>query len=140
MTGPDDSNSEPIREATRRLLEARLEAVRQDEVITTYDDLLKAIWDRLESTLGRTTVSVLMQRALSESVDIHPILKDLRADSKGIDLEPLRAALREADADQTLPILRTALREIVIRLTEILTVLTGDIIVRRLLRDLEATR
>ena len=140
-----------LAEAAERLVQSRLASVRLEETLAIYQDLIDSIWNRLELPLGRMTVHVLFERALSETVEHHPELTDAMLTPIGLSLSPLQSSPWDSDperfAGQDLDEeyaertgrLREGLREFIVRLIEILVLLTGDILVRRILPDLEVT-
>ena len=152
MTEPTDSAAETtptgrsllgdradVHRATEELVALRIGEVRRDEIITTYQDLIDSIWRRLESTLGQVTVAILMDRALTETTERYPLLDVLEVGRSGLNLTVLeqRIALLGEDEDEAkLAAARESLRELVVRLVDLLAVLTGDIVVRSMLEDL----
>ncbi len=117
-----------------RIVARRLQQVRREEVLDTYESLLKAVWDRLTPTLGDITVRVLFDRAMSRTVGPHPVLESASVSPKGLDFAGCAAAMAD---DAGIDVLRAALRDYVLNLFELLAVLTGDIIVRQLLVEME---
>ena len=130
---------EGLSASTDRLIRRRLAEARQDELLTIYESLLATIWERLEAPLGRTTVRVLMERALGEVVGPHSLLRVVRVTATGPDLRGLTEVLSAESPDfaARLADARDGLREFVIHVVELLAVLTGDTIVRQLLPDLD---
>ena len=128
-----------VHRATEELVAQKIGEVRRDEIITTYQDLIDSIWRRLESTLGQVTVAILMDRALTETTDRYTLLDVLEVGRSGLNLTVLEqkiSLLGETEDETRLAAARESLRELVVRLVDLLAVLTGDIVVRSMLEDL----
>jgi hypothetical protein len=123
-------------EAAQRILEQRITHARKEEVVALYDDLLRTIWGRLLPTLGRVSVTAIMERSLALTVERHPFMQVLRVERNGISTETLREQLEGRGRDE----IRDAMKELVANLIDLLAMLTGDIIVRRLLSEIEGER
>jgi hypothetical protein len=133
MTSFHPHDDEAVQQATERLVENRLRLARQDEVMAIYEDLLRTIWDRIVPTLGRVTVSAILDRSISTTAEHYPFLKHLAVTREGLSFQTLREHL----GDQEQQALREAMKELVANLIDLLAVLTGDILVRRLLSEVE---
>lgn len=123
--------------AAGRIVEQRVRAARNDEVIAEYEDLIRTIWDRLVPTLGHATVTAIMQRALATTLEHHPFLADLleiRRDGVSFDRLRMQAVAQESGT------VCNAMKEWIANLIGLLAMLTGDIIVRRLLSEMEQER
>ena len=156
LTEPNDSAAEStsptnpslldgradVHRATEELVAQRIGEVRRDEIITTYQDLIDSIWRRLESTLGQVTVAILMDRALTETIDRYPLLDVLAVGRSGLNLAVLEQKISlfgESEDEARLAAARQSLRELVVRLVDLLAVLTGDTVVHSMLEDLGGT-
>jgi len=106
---------------------------RKEEVLEIYEDLLKTIWNRIMPTLGRVTVTAIMERALVLTAEKYPLIHHLEVRVEGVSFEILRQRLGEEEKLA----LRDALKELVANLIDILAMLTGDILVRQLLKEIE---
>lgn len=109
---------------------------RKEEVLEIYEDLLKTIWDRIMPTLGRVTVSAIMERALVLTAEKYPLIHHLEVRAEGVSFDVLRQRLGEEEKLA----LRDALKELVANLIDILAMLTGDILVRQLLKEIEGRK
>lgn len=109
---------------------------RKEEVLEIYEDLLQTIWNRIIPTLGRVTVTAIMERALVLTAEKYPLIQHLEATASGVSFETLRQHLGEEEK----PVLREALKEVITNLIDILAMLTGDILVRQLLKEIEGKR
>jgi hypothetical protein len=130
---PDES---AIQAAAEKIVEHRLLQVRQDEVIATYEDLLRTIWNRLVPTLGRVTVTAILERSASITAERFPFINALQVSREGISFRLLREQLESQDQNA----IRDAMKDLVANLIDLLAVLTGDIIVRQLLKEVEGPR
>ena len=106
---------------------------RKEEVLEIYEDLLQTIWNRIMPTLGRVTVTAIMQRALVLTAEKYPLIAHLQTTAEGVSFESLRDRLNEEGKLA----LRDALKELITNLIDILAMLTGDILVRQLLKEIE---
>ena len=128
--GPQNaSQSEDI----DQIIEAQVDQARQEEMLDVYDDLLATIWNRIQPTLGRVTVITIMERTLALAREKHPLVEHLQATPGGMRLVALRRQFDEQDRDDV----RGALREVITTLIDILVMLTGDILVRQLMHEIE---
>lgn len=129
------SEDEVERQVAEQVSQAKTQA-RKEEVLEIYEDLLQTIWNRIIPTLGRMTVMAIMERALLTTQEQYPVIKHLSVTPEGISFEVLRQ--RIGNEDRT--ILREALKELVTDLIDILAMLTGDILVRKLIKEIEGRK
>jgi hypothetical protein len=135
---PRDKRSEE--EITEEVVQERVDQAktiaRKEEVLEIYEDLLQTIWNRIMPTLGRVTVTAITERALVLTTEKYPLTKQLRLTADGVSFDILRQHLGEEEK----PVLRDALKELVTNLIDILAMLTGDILVTKLLKEIEAKK
>jgi hypothetical protein len=131
---PQDDQA--VQQAAERLVESRLRQARQDEVMAIYEDLLRTIWERLVPTLGRVTVNAILDRSIATTAERYHFVKHLVVTREGLSFD----ALRKNIGDQEQRSIRDAMKELVANLIDLLAVLTGDIIVRHLLKEVEGGR
>ncbi|AOW99316.1 MULTISPECIES: hypothetical protein [Moorena] len=115
--------------------QAKTEA-RKEEVIDIYEDLLTTIWDRIMPTLGRVTVVSIMERSLALTAEKYPLIGYIESSAEGVSFEVFR---KKVSPEQRL-LIREALKELVTTLIDILAILTGDILVRQLLKEIEGKK
>jgi hypothetical protein len=125
-----------VEEVVQRRVDSAKNLARKEEVLEIYEDLLQTIWNRIMPTLGRVTVTAIMERALTLTAEKYPLIKHLQVTMEGVSFEVLRQHLGE----ERKPILREALKDVVTNLIDILAMLTGDILVRQLLKEIEERR
>ncbi len=130
------SSDSAVQAAAEKVVAHRLLQARQDEVIVTYEDLLQTIWNRLVPTLGRVSVTAILERSASVTAERYPFINLLEISRDGISFQVLRGQLEAQDQAA----IRDAMKELVANLIDLLAVLTGDIIVRQLLKDVEKSR
>ncbi|AKG20071.1 hypothetical protein [Calothrix sp. 336/3] len=135
---PEDNNqpSASVEEVVQERVDRAKSIARKEEVLEIYEDLLQTIWNRIMPTLGRVTVTAIMERALVLTAEKYPLIKNLEATAEGVSFEVLRQRLGEEEK----PVLREALKEVITNLIDILAMLTGDILVRQLLKEIEGRR
>ncbi len=132
---PDDA----ARDTADRLVEQTLRQARHEEVLAIYEDLLQTIWNRLVPTLGRVTVAAILDRSVAATAEHHPFVKTLRVTREGLEFQGLRDHLMPPGGPEQVEI-RGAMKELVASLIDLLATLTGDILVRQLLKDVERAR
>lgn len=119
--------------AIEELIEKRVTQARKEEVLTIYQDLLQTIWDRILPTLGRVTVVVIIERALTITQKKYPILRHFQVVQEGIEFQEMHRRVDEVGHD----VLREALNELIVNLIDILAMLTGNILVEQLVKEIE---
>jgi hypothetical protein len=120
-------------EIAEKIIEERVSRARKEEVLAVYEDLLQTIWNRILPTLGRVTVMAIVERSLTLTKASHPSLAPLQVTAEGLSFD----ALRQQVEDEERVTLRDALKELVANLIDILAMLTGDILVRQLIKEIE---
>jgi hypothetical protein len=144
MTAPnqnsqsEDTSQQPatVEEVVQQRVHSAKNMARKEEVLEIYEDLLQTIWNRIMPTLGRVTVTAIMERALTLTAEKYPLIKHLEVTAEGVSFEVLRQRLGEEGK----PVLREAFKEVITNLIDILAMLTGDILVRQLLKEIEERR
>jgi len=120
-------------EVAEKIIEERVSRARKKEVLEIYEDLLQTIWNRILPTLGRVTVVAIVERALALTKETYPLLGHLQVTNEGLSFDVLRQRMREEEREA----IRDALKELVANLIDILAMLTGDILVRQLIKEIE---
>lgn len=123
-------------EQAERLIETRVSQARKEEVLEIYEDLLRTIWNRILPTLGRVTMMAIMERALALTNEHYPLLENLQVTSEGVSFDTLRQRMGEEQRTA----IREALKELIANLIDILAMLTGDILVRQLMQEIEGRK
>jgi hypothetical protein len=121
------------REVADKVLNERIRQARKGEVVEIYEELLQTVWDRILPTLGRVTVMAIMERAIVLTKESFPIVESLEVTSEGLSFDALRRSMSESE----LEVIREALRELVADLIDILAMLTGDILVQQLIKEID---
>jgi hypothetical protein len=130
QTSPGPSSG---REVADKVLNDRIRQARKEEVLEIYEELLQTIWTRILPTLGRVTVMAIMERAITLTRDNFPIVERLKVSPDGLLFDDLRSSMSDSD----LEVIREALRELVADLIDILAMLTGDILVQQLIKEID---
>jgi hypothetical protein len=121
------------REVADKVLNERIRQARKGEVLEIYEELLRTVWDRILPTLGRVTVMAIMERAIVLTKESFPIVERLEVTSDGLSFDALRSSMSESE----LAVIREALRELVADLIDILAMLTGDVLVQQLIKEID---
>jgi len=131
----EQSNPTPTsgREMADKVLSERIRQARKEEVLEIYEDLLQTVWDRILPTLGRVTVMAIMERAVVLTKESYPIVECLEVSPDGLLFDKLRDCMNESDLET----IREALRELVADLIDILAMLTGDVLVQQLIKEID---
>ena len=136
MATHDPHDDAALQQAADRLVESRLRQARQDEALAIYEDLLQTIWNRLVPTLGRVTVTAILERSIATTAERYLFVNALAVTREGVCFRALRERLDGKDE----PAVRDAMKGLIANLIDLLAVLTGEIIVRRLLSEVEGGR
>ncbi len=131
-----ENGNRSSQEQMQTLIEKRVSQARQDEMLEVYENLLQTIWNRIVPTLGRVTVAAIMERTLALTRETYPVISHLRVTPDGIAFDQLREQVEDEERES----LRSALKELVADLIDILAMLTGDILVRHLLKEIEGKK
>jgi hypothetical protein len=123
-------------EVADKVLSDRIRQARKEEVLEIYEELLQTVWDRILPTLGRVTVMAIMERAIILTKEGFPIIGRLKVSPDGLLFDELRVSVSESE----LAVIREALRELVADLIDILAMLTGDILVQQLIKEIDGRR
>ena len=115
-----------------KVIEERVSQARKEEVLAVYEDLLQTIWNCILPTLGRATVTAIVDSS-AITQESFPLLEHPKVSAEGFSFD----ALRKQIGEETRKILRDALKELVANLIDILVMLTGDVLVRQLLKEIE---
>jgi hypothetical protein len=121
------------REVAEKVLSERIRQARKEEVLEIYEELLQTVWDRILPTLGRVTVMAIMERAITLTRDSFPVVSRLKVSPDGLVFDELRSRVEASELDT----IREALRELVADLIDILAMLTGDILVQQLIKEID---
>jgi hypothetical protein len=121
------------REVANKVLSERIRQARKGEVLEIYEELLQTVWNRILPTLGRVTVMAIMERSIILTKESFPFVERLEVTSEGLSFDTLRSSMNESE----LEVIREALRELVANLIDILAMLTGDILVQQLIKEID---
>jgi len=133
MTLPDTESAD-YRQRIEEFVAAQVASARKQEILTIYTDLLKDIWQRMVPTLGRMTVAAMVERAQRVTVRRHPILRHVIVTREGIDLAPVGAQMPMISRDE----LHDGLKEFIVNIVDVLVTLTGDVLIRQVVENLDA--
>ncbi len=106
------------------------------EVIDIYEDILTTIWEKIAPTLGNITVRTIAERAVLLASERHPLLKSVAVTDEGFDFKELKTRVDEKGRAN----IREGFKEIIANLFDILAKLTGNIMVDRLLKEVEGLK
>lgn len=132
----EETASPSAHEMVDKVINNRINDARKAEVLGIYEELLQTVWDRILPTLGRVTTVAIMERAIILTKEKYPIVSRVGVGPRGLVLDSLRESSNGADSAT----IREALKELVADLIDILAMLTGDILVSQLIKEIEGRR
>ncbi len=132
----EETASPSAHEMVDKVINNRINDARKAEVLGIYEELLQTVWDRILPTLGRVTTVAIMERAIILTKEKYPIVSRVGVGPGGLVLDSLRESSNGADSAT----IREALKELVADLIDILAMLTGDILVSQLIKEIEGRR
>lgn len=118
----------------QNLFDALVGAAEPDLLIGIYHDIIMIIWNQIMPTLGATAVVAIVERSLDLTADEYPQLEVLSVDPDGVSLQHLSPPVDPAEQER----LCSAMKTFITHITELLAALTGTIIVRQVINELEA--
>lgn len=136
MTAPK-SGFEHVQNIARieRYIQERTQSLPAEDLPGFYEMLLQTIWGRILPILGQVTVLAILERAITLTAREHQEIRLVRIVNQQFDFSELH---QEQERSATPPMQRCqAYHTLVAHLVRILTVLTGDVIIRQLLKALE---
>jgi hypothetical protein len=104
------------------------EAIRKEEVIDAYENLLQRIWARTVTILGVVTLKAIVQRSVLLTARDYPLLENLAVTDGGLDFEALKTRVSEEEKAT----IKAGFEELILNLFDLLAKLTGEVIVSRL--------
>lgn len=137
MTRPQDSLRQSlgqllVQQMTRDLSQSHNRSLSPEENLTHYQHLLHRLWQYCLPLLGQITTQVILERALTITQVKYPLIRDLSCDAEGISVEPLRNRTSQEQLDY----LCEALHEFSSNLIDLLALLTGEILLKRIVQEI----
>lgn len=105
--------------------------------IESYQHIIGEIWRRIAPVLGPLSLRAIAERAVALTSAEFKFIGMIRVTDEGLSLEKL---WEELDTSGDPRAIRNGFRKLVVNLMDILTGLTGGILVNRLLREVEGLR
>ena len=129
---PEMSSSNPHEHCVDSWL-TRVERVELVEPLQLLEHAMAPLWKRASSTLGRITLSAIVQRVRVSTVAKYPVLEGLAVSQDGVTLGPVSTpdGAREA--------LRAGVRYFLVEFLTVISALTADILTPALHATLAAT-
>ena len=106
------------------------------EVIDIYEDIIITIWEKISPTLGNITVRTIGERAVTLSSERYTFMRNVTVTEEGFDFAELKRRVDEKDKDS----MREGFKELISSLFDILAKLTGNVLVDRLMQEVEGLR
>jgi len=105
-------------------------------IISLYQDLLGTIFRKASPIVGAITVATLLESSLADARERYPFLSAVRVSEEGVWLDELREEAKSIPPRE----LKAGLEEWVSGLFAAFTILTGEVIVRQLGREVERVK
>jgi hypothetical protein len=113
--------------------ESRIAVGIRENIVDVYQDLFDTIWGNITPSLGAITMTTIVERAVRRTAVEHEIIGLLTVNHHGIDFSQLKRAA--GDSGQVA--FREGLNLLVANLLDILTKLTGNVLVDELMEVIE---
>jgi len=120
-------------EQIAQLISRRVARTHKEEVLDVYQKLLQTIWSHILPTLGQVAVTVIGEQAQALAQEKHPVMRHLRVTLEGVSFEGLQEHLDEVEIEA----LHEAFKDLIANLIEILTTLTGNVLVQKVIVEIE---
>jgi hypothetical protein len=124
------------REMANQLLSEGIKDARKQEILESYEQLLRTVLDRLVPSLGRVTVIAITERALALTQERFPAIERPKLSPDGLFFDELRDSM----GDSEVAVIRAALHELVADVIDIIAILTGDDLMKHLIEEIEVRR
>ncbi len=102
-------------------------------ILEIYEDLFQTVWAKIVPTLGTVTVVTIVQRAIDRTGRDHQVLTYLMVTDAGLSFDRIRERLGDEERTE----LREAFKDLIANLFDILAKLTGNIIVKQLIKEVD---
>ncbi len=117
----------------RAEVESRVSDGIRENISDVYEDLFETIWEKITPTLGVITTTTIIDRAIRRTAEQHELVGLLKVGPDGVDFSALRAKAADRDREE----LKDGFKNMVANLLDILAKLTGNVLVRELLKVTE---
>lgn len=97
--------------------------------VNRYKQIMEQMWDKVVITLGPITTAVILKKVISKTQPQFPFLKQLEVNEEGIYFNHIQINSKKE--------LEEGFESLINNLFDILTNLTGDILIRELKRELQ---
>ncbi len=124
---------EQVQEEARAEIETRVATGIRENIVDVYEDLFVTIWEKITPTLGAITVATIVKRAVQRTADDHEMIGLLTVDQNGVDFTQLKRVAGEKDQST----LKEGFKVLIANLFDILAKLTGNVLVKELLKVTE---
>jgi hypothetical protein len=118
-----------IAQETRAEIEPRVAAGIGASIVDVYEDLFSTIWQGLTPTLGAVTLATIIERAVRRTAVEYELMRLITVNQDGIDFDQLNRITSDSDQE----FLREGFKLLVANLLDILTKLTGNVLVNELI-------
>lgn len=120
-------------EHIEHLIVLQMNQVRKEELLTTYDELLRNIWQSTLPMLGRVMLRTIIKRTYTITRQQYPFIAELTVTREGFNLCALADCVEQIEPDE----LRKGLQALITNFVVILGKLTGNCMARQLIHQSE---
>lgn len=106
-----------------------IKELKKPAVVNIYEDLLSKLWDRIVVSMGAVTVTALWRRVIRKTSGHFPFIEGLSVSNDGFDFSQIRK-MNEKEK-----IYRNGFEELILNFFDLVTELTGDMIIDRLFKE-----
>jgi len=127
------SEEDQAQAGVQRQVDEALDQAAKREAITIYEELMNTIWAKIVPTLGELTVAAIAERAIFRTGRTYDLIGLVKVRRKGFDFSGLEEHLPHRDKS----VIREGFKELVGSIFDTLAKMTGNVLVKQLLGDVE---
>ncbi|MEW5767094.1 MAG: hypothetical protein AB1797_05620 [bacterium] len=107
--------------------------IRQDELISIYEDMITSIWSKATAMIGEVTISSLMETAIYETSSKYRFMQEMEVLPTGINIDKLKISCQNESVQD----IKAGFENFITDLFTIVASLTGDVILQTLNPEIE---
>jgi hypothetical protein len=123
-------------ERVERWIRQAGDGLSSQQLLELFEQAMSALWERTHLTLGRITLTAILDRVLYTAAERFPPFESIKTGETGIDCTRLADRIKEMSDSQ----LREAIRFVVVEFLSVLGNLTAEILTPALHSELEKVR
>ena len=123
----NDVSDAPERGRVDRQAHPERPGVSNDQIIDIFEKSFAGLRSYLRPILGDTALEAILQNAIKDNEDKHPVLRNIELNHQGLASLKLREQAAQMDGGQLL----SGIMDLMHSIITVLTVLTGDVLTRK---------